>query len=140
MDKKQKIISGQKKQNIMIELVHKTEVYNIIGAAMEVHKILGCGFLEAVYQEALELEFQYRKIPYEREVQLDIYYKEQLLKKHYQADFICYDDIIVELKALSALTSEHESQLLNYLKATGSKVGLLINFGNKSLEYKRMVY
>ena len=124
----------------MIELVHKTEVYNIIGAAMEVHKILGCGFLEAVYQEALELEFQYRKIPYEREVQLDIYYKEQLLKKHYQADFICYDDIIVELKALSALTSEHESQLLNYLKATGSKVGLLINFGNKSLEYKRMVY
>jgi len=140
VDKKQKIISGQKKQNIMIELVHKTEVYNIIGAAMEVHKILGCGFLEAVYQEALELEFQYRKIPYEREVQLDIYYKEQLLKKHYQADFICYDDIIVELKALSALTSEHESQLLNYLKATGSKVGLLINFGNKSLEYKRMVY
>jgi len=119
VDKKQKIISGQKKQNIMIELVHKTEVYNIIGAAMEVHKILGCGFLEAVYQEALELEFQYRKIPYEREVQLDIYYKEQLLKKHYQADFICYDDIIVELKALSALTSEHESQLLNYLKATG---------------------
>ena len=128
------------KKNIMIELVHKTEVYNIIGAAMEVHKELGCGFLEAVYQEALELEFQYRKIPYEREVQLDIYYKEQLLKKHYEADFICYDKIIVELKALSALTSEHESQLLNYLKSTGLKVGLLINFGRKSLEYKRMVY
>ena len=107
---------------------------------MTVHNELGCGFLEAVYQEALELEFQYRNIPYQREAQLDIYYKKQLLKKHYQADFICYDKIIVELKALSALTSEHESQLLNYLKATGLRVGLLINFGKKSLEYKRMVY
>ena len=118
----------------------KQETYQIIGAAMEVHKELGCGFLEVVYQEALALEFQYKKIPYQKEAQLDIYYKGQLLKKHYQADFICYDGIIVELKALSALNSEHEAQLLNYLKSTGLKVGLLINFGNKSLEYKRMVY
>ena len=98
---------------------------------MEVHRELGCGFYEAVYQEALELEFQDRKIPYEREARLDIYYKKQLLKKYYQADFICFENVIVELKALSALTSEHESQLLNCLKATGLEVGLLINFGKK---------
>ena len=124
----------------MSDFLYKSETYRIIGAAMEVHKELGCGFLEAVYQEALELEFQYKKIPYQREAKLEIYYKEQLLKKYYEADFICYDKVIVELKALSALTSEHESQLLNYLKSTGLKVGLLINFGKESLEYKRMVY
>ena len=122
-----------------MELIYKNEVYQITGAAMEVHSKLGCGFLEAVYQEALELEFQFRKIPYRREARLDIYYKDILLKKYYEADFICYDKIIVELKALSGLTSEHESQLLNYLKATNLRVGLLINFGKQSLEYKRMV-
>jgi len=122
-----------------MELIYKNEVYKITGAAMEVHSELGCGFLEAVYQEALELEFQFRKIPYRREAKLDIYYKDILLKKYYEADFICYDKIIVELKALSGLTSEHESQLLNYLKATNLRVGLLINFGKQSLEYKRMV-
>jgi GxxExxY protein len=127
-----------KTKNIM-ELIYKNEVYQITGAAMEVHSELGCGFLEAVYQEALELEFQFRKIPYRREAKLDIYYKDILLKKYYEADFICYDKIIVELKALSGLTSEHESQLLNYLKATNLRVGVLINFGKQSLEYKRMV-
>jgi len=106
---------------------------------MEVHKELGCGFLEAVYQEALEIEFQIRKIPYLKEPKLNIYYKDQILNKYYEADFICYENIIVELKALSGLISEHESQLLNYLKATKLKVGLLINFGRQSLEYKRMV-
>ena len=126
-----------KKRNM--ELIYKEEVYRIIGAAMEVHKELGCGFLEAVYQEALELEFQFCKISYDREAKLNIYYKEILLNKYYEADFICFDKIIVELKALSGLTSEHESQLLNYLKATNFKVGLLINFGKQSLEYKRMV-
>jgi len=124
----------------MSDFLYKQETFDIIGAAMEVHKELGCGFLEAVYQEALELEFQYRKIPYQREAKLNIYYKGQLLKKHYEADFICYNKIIVELKALSALTSEHEAQLLNYLKSTKLKVGLLINFGQNSLKYKRMVY
>ncbi len=122
-----------------MELYHKEEIYQIVGAAMEVHRELGCGFLEPVYQEALELEFQHRGFPYEREAKLDILYKGQLLKKYYEADSICFDKIIVELKALSELTSEHESQLLNYLKATGLKVGLLINFGTQSLEYKRMV-
>ena len=122
-----------------MELIYKKEVFDIIGAAMEVHRELGCGFLEAVYQEALELEFQLRNIPYRREAKLDIYYKERLLNKQYEADFICYDKIIVELKALSDLIPEHESQLLNYLKATKMRVGLLINFGQQSLEYKRMV-
>ena len=122
-----------------MELIYKNEVYQIIGAAIEVHKELGRGFLEAVYQEALALEFQFREIPYSREAKLDIYYKERLLDKYYEADFICFDTVIVELKALSDLTSEHESQLLNYLKATRLKVGLLINFGKQSLEYKRMV-
>ena len=124
----------------MSDFLYKSETYKIIGAAMEVHKELGCGFFEAVYQEALELEFQYRNIPYQREPKLDIFYKGQLLKKYYEADFICYDEVIVELKALSALASEHEAQLLNQLKATRLKVGLLINFGRKSLEYKRLVY
>ena len=122
-----------------MELIYKNEVYQIIGAAIEVHKELGCGFLEAVYQEALEIELQFKKIPYDREVKLNIYYKEQLLKKYYEADFVCFDKIILEIKALSGLTSEHESQLLNYLKATNLKVGILINFGRQNLEYKRMV-
>jgi GxxExxY protein len=132
------VISGQKRLKNM-ELIYKEEVYQIIGAALEVHNELGCGFLEPVYQEALELEFQYRKIPYQREAKLEIRYKEKLLNKYYEADFICFDKIIVELKALSNLTSEHESQLLNYIKATGFKLGLLINFGKNSLEFKRMV-
>jgi len=124
----------------MVDLVYKEEVYKIIGAAMEVHKELGCGFLEAVYQEALSLEFEEQKIPFEQEKEIVIYFKDLLLKKKYKADFLCYDKIIVEVKALSVLTSDHESQLLNYLKATETKVGLLINFGTKSLQYKRLVY
>jgi GxxExxY protein len=118
-----------------MELLYKEEVYRIIGAAMEVHRELGCGFLEAVYQEALEIEFQMRQLPHQREVKLQIYYKKQLLKKHYEADFICFDKIVVELKALSALTSEHESQLLNYLKATDMRIGLLISRSLLSLYF-----
>jgi GxxExxY protein len=121
-------------------MIYKAEVYEIIGAAMEVHKELGCGFLEAVYQEALEREFIHRKIAYQRESKLEIYYKGEVLSKYYVADFICYDEIIVELKALSKLSSENESQLLNYLKATNSKLGVLINFGSNSLEYKRIIH
>jgi len=123
-----------------MELLYKDEVYNIIGAAMEVHAVLGCGFLEPVYQEALAIEMADRGIPFEQEKLIQIAYKEKVLKKQYQADFVCYDKIILELKALSALTSEHESQLLNYLKATGLKLGILINFGEKSLVYKRFIY
>lgn len=107
---------------------------------MEVHRELGNGFLEAVYQEALSIEFLEKKIPFNKELPLTIKYKTNILEKLYVADFVVFDKIIVELKALSALDSIHESQVLNYLKATGYKLGLLINFGTNSLEYKRLVY
>ena len=113
--------------------------YRIIGACMEVHKQLGCGYLEPVYQEALSMEFDEINIPYEKEKILGIKYKNKFLSKKYIADFICFDKIIVELKALSKLSTDHEAQLLNYLKATGIEVGLLVNFGTSKLEYKRMI-
>lgn len=118
---------------------NKVETYSIIGAAMEVHKQLGCGFLEGVYQEALQIEFESRSIPFVKEIHLKIEYKGQILNKYYMVDFLCFDSVIVELKALSELNSEHESQIFNYLKATNKKVGLLINFGKQSLQYKRIV-
>ena len=107
---------------------------------MEVHKELGCGFLEAVYQEALEREFKTQEIPNKSQPVVEIQYKGKPLEKKYQPDFICYDDVIVEIKALSCLTGLEEAQLINYLKATKMKVGLLLNFGSKSLEYKRFVH
>jgi len=115
------------------------ETYKIIGACMDVHRELGCGFLEAVYQEALEKEFILRKIPFCREAEIDIMYKEILLNKKYIADFICFGEIIVELKAVQAFDSTHEAQILNYLKASNLYIGLLINFGQKSLQQKRML-
>ena len=124
----------------MTELLYKSEVFNIIKAAMEVHRQLGHGFLEAVYQEALEFEFKEQKIQYEREKPLNIFYKGQQLNKEYSADFVCFDKIIVKLKALTELNSIHESQLINYLKATKLRVGLLINFGTSSLEFKRLAF
>jgi GxxExxY protein len=107
---------------------------------MEVHRNLGCGFFEAVYQEALEIELQQRGIPHLREHPLTICYKGIPLQKEYTPDFICYDRMIVELKALGSLESLHEAQVINYLKATGYQLGLLINFGELSLNYKRIVY
>ena len=120
-------------------IIFKDESYQIIGACMAVHRELGNGFLEAVYQEALEEEFKLKNIPYIREHQLEIVYKNKILKKKYQADFICYGEIIVELKALTELSSVHQSQLINYLKATKFKLGLLVNFGQSSLENKRVI-
>jgi len=121
-------------------LIYKEESYQIIGACIEVHKTLGCGFLEPIYQESLSIEFQKQKIPFEREKILSIVYKDIELEKKYIADFVCYNKIIVELKALSTLSSEHEAQILNYLKATGYRLGLLVNFGEESLMYKRIVH
>lgn len=106
---------------------------------MEFHKQLGCGFLEVVYQKALASEFEALKIPFGKEVQFPISYKGQKLDCCYHADFVCYDCIIVELKALDALTGQHDSQLINYLKASHFKRGLLINFGKQSLEYRRRI-
>jgi GxxExxY protein len=121
-------------------MLYEQYTKEIIGAFYEVHNQLGCGFLEAVYQEALAIEFSLRKIPFQREIKLNINYKGIQLEKYYQADFVCYDTIIVELKALSELRSEHDSQILNYLKATGLKVGYVVNFGEQSLKYKRFIY
>ncbi len=118
---------------------YKEETYKIIGCAMEVHSELGSGFLEAVYQEALSIVFDENKIPYEREKTLNILFKKRILKKHYSADFYCYNKIIVELKAVNNLTNNDLSQVLNYLKATNQKIGLLINFGTERLEYKRVI-
>jgi len=106
---------------------------------MEVHKSLGAGFLEAVYQEALTLEFIEANIPFIREKVLDVRYKGQLLEKKYVADFLCFDEVIVELKAMDGLNPDHLSQVLNYLKACDKKIGLLINFGTRSLQYKRII-
>ncbi len=120
-------------------LLYKQESYNIIGACMEVHNTLGCGFLEAVYQEALALEFERRKIPFVREKELTIEYKGIILGKRYNADFICYDKIIVETKALSELLTLHQAQVINYLKATELKLGILVNFGEESLNSVRLI-
>jgi GxxExxY protein len=113
--------------------------YAIIGAAMEVHRQLGCGFLEAVYQEALELELAARSVPFNPQLSLAVTYKGQQLKCKYCADFLCFDEVIVEIKALAKLTGIEEAQIINYLKATGLETGLLINFGARSLEYRRFI-
>jgi GxxExxY protein len=120
--------------------LYKEETYKIIGAAMEVHNQLSYGFIEAVYEEALTLEFQKRTIPFEQQKSLYIYYKGIQLQQYYIADLFCFNKIIVEIKATSGLTSVNEAQILNYLKILNIKVGLLINFGKESLEYKRLVF
>lgn len=119
------------------ELILKEEVYQIVGAAMEVSNQLGCGFLEAVYQEALEIELSERRIPNVPQKSIRISYKGRTLKKEYIADFLCHDQIIVEIKAIKAITGIEEAQLLNYLKATNLPVGLIVNFGSPQLEWKR---
>ena len=121
-------------------IVYKDESYKIIGAAFKVYNTLGPGFLEAVYQEALEIEFQRQGIPYEREKELKISYDGIELKQTYKSDFVCFGKIIVELKAVSSLDEVHRSQVYIYLHATGYKLGLLLNFGSATeLEKDRIV-
>jgi GxxExxY protein len=125
----------------MTDLLYKDEVYAIVGAAMEVYNDLGPGFLENVYQEAMEIEVDMRKIPSKPIQEIHITYKGRQLKRFYIADLICYDKILVELKAMDKLSLREEGQLINYLKATGMKVGVLINFGHfPTLEWKRLVF
>ena len=120
-------------------IVFKEESYKILGAAFKVYNTLGHGFLEAVYQEALEIEFQKQRIPYEREKELKIQYDGVELKQTYKADFVCFGKIIVELKAVNVLDDVHRSQVHNYLHATGYKLGLLLNFGcSEGLEKQRI--
>jgi GxxExxY protein len=124
----------------MAELIFKDEVYSIIGAAMEVYNTLGDGFLEPVYQEALEIEFGKRQIPFIQQKEISIRYKDIPLKKAYVADFLVYEKLIVEIKAVNDLADREEAQLLNYLKATGMELGVLINFGSHpNLQWKRMI-
>ena len=120
-------------------MIEKDELTGkIINACMEVHNELGNGFLEPVYQEALEEEFKIQGIPYVREKLLPVMYKGKQLKKEYYADFVCYDDIIVELKAVSVLSKPHKAQVLNYLNAANKEIGLLINFGETKLKWERI--
>ena len=121
-------------------LIYGNESYNIVGAAFKVYNKLGQGFLEAVYQEALEIEFKRQGIPYEREKELKISYDGIELKQTYKADFVCYNKIIIELKAVCELADAHRAQVFNYLHATGYKLGLLLNFGHEEeLESERIV-
>ena len=120
------------------KMVLKHETYAIIGACMEVHNTLGRSFSEKVYQDALEVEFKLRKIPYEREKHILVNYKGVKLAHDFFADFICYDKVIVELKAVTELNKTFEAQVLNYLNATGYESGLLINFGELSLKHHRI--
>jgi GxxExxY protein len=124
---------------LSVDSIRDPQTYAIIGGAMEVHRVLGCGFLEAVYHEALAKEFLQRGIPFRRETELPITYKGNLLPVKYKPDFICYDAVIVELKALDRLSGKEKAQVINYLKATGIERGLLLNFGTTRLEYERII-
>jgi GxxExxY protein len=121
------------------DVVGDPRTYAIIGAAQEVHRVLGRGFLEAVYQDALAAEFAIRRIPFAREVELSVVYKGAPLSGKYRSDFICYADVLVETKAIVKLTGIEAAQIINYLRATGIETGLLLNFGADSLQYERFI-
>lgn len=121
-----------------MDYIYKEETYKIRGCLMKVYNELGSGFLEKVYQEALEIEFKNSGILFKREMPLKVYYKGHLLQQEFYADFVCYDKIIVELKAVSVLTNTHRAQVSNYLKATNFDLGLLVNFGASELQIERL--
>ena len=120
-------------------LILGNEVYAVVGAAMEVANELGSGFLETVYQEAMAIELRARRIPFVAQPAVDVCYKGRVLLKHFIPDFICFGQLVVEIKAIKQLTNIEEAQLLNYLKATALPAGVLLNFGSARLEWKRMV-
>ncbi|MDF7801513.1 GxxExxY protein [Pontiellaceae bacterium B1224] len=123
----------------MEEFKHKNETYQILGACFEVYNEKGCGFLEAVYQECLELELGFQSIPFRAKLPLKLDYKDHPLKQTYEPDFICFEKVVVEIKATRELRNDHRAQLLNYLNASGIEVGMLINFGHfPKLEYERI--
>jgi GxxExxY protein len=121
------------------EILYKEESYKIIGACMKVHRELGSGFLEAVYDEALKKEFMKSEIPFKSQVKLKVFYEGEQLKKYYIADFICYDKIILEIKSINQVPVVFYAQIKNYLTATKKELGMLINFGQSSLTYKRII-
>jgi GxxExxY protein len=124
----------------MADIIHKLESFEIMGACFEVYKEKGNGFVESVYQECLEMELGDRKIPFKAQVELALAYKGRPLKSKFKPDFICYDKIVLELKAVTGLSDEHRAQVHNYLRATGMKLGLLVNFCHyPKLEYERIV-
>jgi GxxExxY protein len=124
----------------MASIIYKLESFEIMGACFEVYKEKGCGFLEPVYQECLELELADRNIPFVAKPLLSLTYKGRRLKSKYQPDIICHDKIVVELKAVTGLVDEHRAQVHNYLRATGMRLGLLVNFGHyPKVEYERIV-
>ena len=122
------------------EIPLSDETYRILGACFEVYNELGCGFLEAVYQECLAIELGLAEIPFEKQKPLGLIYKGKTIGKSYVADFVCFDEVLVEIKAVSRLTGEHHAQTLNYLHAGGFDIGLLINFGHfPKIEYHRLL-
>lgn len=124
----------------MVDLIFKHESYAIIGACFEVYKDKGCGFVEPVYQECLSIEFQHHGLEFIEQQELDLYYRERKLAHIYKPDFVCFGKIIIEIKAVQSLAAEHRAQVMNYLKATGYELGLLVNFGHfPKLEYERIV-
>jgi GxxExxY protein len=130
-----------RKKSPMATILHKDESYRIIGACFEVYKQKGCGFTEPVYQECLGLEFELQQIPFVAQVELQLDYKGKLLTQHFKPDFICFDKILVEIKALTNLIDAHRAQALNYLNATRFELVLLVNFGHfPKLEYERVAH
>jgi GxxExxY protein len=126
--------------NILKDLIYKEEVYAIVGGCFAVYKDKGCGFLEPVYQECMEIEFDHLKLPAVPQPELELRYRGRTLQQKYRPDFICYGKIVLELKAVSTLVDEHRAQVLNYLNAIGFKLGLLVNFGHHpKLEWERIV-
>ena len=117
----------------------KNENYTIVGLCMEVHRVLGPGLLEIVYKDALEIEFKINNIPYKREKEFIVNYKENILPHKFYADFVVYEDIILEVKSVKEVTNEHLSRTLNYMKLADTPVGIIVNFQNKSLTHKRLI-